>query len=82
MHHHIFHLGIVNRALRLVAPCLFGFGVIVIYADDIKTRNISEFKALRVLDPAAHNKMEFLHGLRIPGRDCAGNSAATLILMN
>ena len=65
MHHHIFHLGIINSALRLVAPGLFGIGVIVIYPDDIKSCDIGEFKALRIFDPAAHNKMEFLHGLAL-----------------
>jgi hypothetical protein len=32
---HIFHLGIVDGALRLAAPRVFGIGIIAVEADEV-----------------------------------------------
>ena len=39
------------------------------YADHVDGLEINEFKALRVLDPAAHHEVELLHGILSVGED-------------
>lgn len=63
MHHHIFHLGIVNSALRRRPPRFFGACIIGEDADHIDLGQIFELKRHRILDPATHNQMHFTHEL-------------------
>ena len=60
MHHHVFHFGIVDRASRGAAPGFFGAGIIGEYADEIDRVEVFEVDRLRIDDPAAENKVQFL----------------------
>jgi hypothetical protein len=60
---HIFHLGIVDRALGIGAPGFLGVGIIVEQADDIDVREIDEVEALRVLDAAAEHEVKLAHAV-------------------
>src|SRR6476469_4019596 len=57
---HIFHLGVVHRALRLAAPSLLGCGIAVVDADEVYAVHV-EVEAARVLDPTAEHQMELAH---------------------
>ena len=48
MHHHIFHLGIIDRALRLGAPGLLGGGIAVEHADEVDRVHV-EIEAAGIL---------------------------------
>ena len=43
--HHIFHLGVVDRALRPAAPGFFGLGIAGVQADQIDLFEVDELKA-------------------------------------
>ena len=60
MHHHVFHFGIVDRASRGAAPGFFGAGIIGEHADEIDRVEVFEVDRLRIDDPAAENKVQFL----------------------
>lgn len=60
--HHIAHFGIVHRALRAAAPGIFGARIVRVDADKVDCAEIGKFKVLRVLDPPAHDEVQFLHG--------------------
>ena len=57
----IFHLGIINCALRPAAPSLFSIGIVAIDPDQIERIKVGEFKVLRIGHAAAHHEVEFLH---------------------
>ena len=62
MHHHILNLGIINRALRLCAPCVDRGFLRTEHAGNMDAFRVLEFNALRVFDAAAHHKMQPLIG--------------------
>ena len=61
MHDHIFHFGIVYRALGIGPPSLYGAGIIGKNTDQIDRFQIGKFERLRVGHATAHYKMKFLH---------------------
>ena len=64
--YHIFHLGIVNRALRSGAPCFFGAVVIREDTDDFDGVEIGEVEAARIADATAEDEMELAHESTLP----------------
>src|SRR6478672_1701626 len=57
---HIFHLGVVHRALRLSAPSLLGGGIAVVDADEVDAVHV-EVEPARILDPTAEDQMKLAH---------------------
>jgi hypothetical protein len=62
VHHHIFHLSIVNRPLRRRAPCLFGAFEVGKDADDVHRLEVNEVERLGVLDATTEDEMKFAVG--------------------
>ena len=62
MHHHIFDIRLVDRALGGAAPGFLGGGVIVVQTDHVDIVEVGEFEAARVLDPAAEDEVQLAHG--------------------
>ena len=58
---HVLHFRVIDGALRIGAPGLFGGSVVGIDTDYVKVAKIGKFEAARVCDPAAHHKVELLH---------------------
>lgn len=58
---HIFHLCVVDRALRGAAPGFFGRSEIRKDADKIDGIKIFEIQGAGVLNAATHDKMHFAH---------------------
>ena len=58
----IFHLGIVDGALRAAAPGFFGFGVIIEEADEVDRVQIDEIEAAWVFDAAPEYQVKLAHG--------------------
>lgn len=61
MNDDIAHFGIVNRALRRAAPCLFGQSIVGIDTDDIDGIEIGKFEPTGVLDATPEDEMQFVH---------------------
>ena len=67
--HHVLHLCVVHGALRAAAPRFGGFGQRTLDANQIELGEIDEIEALRIRDPAPHDKVQFAHcGFASPGR--------------
>ena len=58
--HNIFHLGVVHGALGLPAPRLDRGFVGAVDANRMDAFGIDKFVSARVLDPPAHDEVEFL----------------------
>src|SRR3546814_1418040 len=63
----IFHLGVVDGALRGGAPGLFGRFIVGIEADDVEGGEVHEVEALRIADASAEYQVQFAH-CRFPWR--------------
>lgn len=61
--HHIFHLSIINRALRRAAPRFFCARHVGIDADNVDIVEIGKFEAPRIFNPATENEMQFAHDI-------------------
>jgi len=59
---HIFHLGIIDRALGPAAPGLFGLSIALKKADEVDVVEIDEVQAARILNAASENEMKLAHG--------------------
>ena len=59
-YHDIFHLGIVNGAMRLGAPCVDGVVITAIDADDMDAFRIGKFMAARIAHSSTHDEVETL----------------------
>ena len=61
VHDDIFHLGIVDGALRGGAPRLFGRGVIGKDTDHVELGRVDKVERLRILHASAENEMQLAH---------------------
>src|SRR5687768_4232573 len=61
MHHDIFHLGIVDRALGLAAPRVLGLGIARVEADQVDLVEVDELQPARILDSSSEDQMELAH---------------------
>jgi hypothetical protein len=64
---HIFHLGIVNGALRLAAPGVLGRGEAVVNADEVDRIEV-EVEPLRIRDPTAKDQVKLAHVPLLAGK--------------
>src|SRR5215212_1478173 len=71
MDHHIFHLGVVDRALGGAAPRVLGRRIAVVQADQVDMVEIDEFQAGGILDPAAEDEVKLAHGRAASIKDSA-----------
>src|SRR5688500_14986479 len=77
----IFHFGIVDRALRGAAPCLFGRLIVRIEADDVEIVEVGKVEALRVADASAGNQGTLAH-LRVPAGKSLGEGKRSPLFRN
>ena len=60
MDDHVFHLGIIDRSLRLSAPGFLSLRIAGIDAHEVHPVKIGIFERPGVFDPAAHDEVEKL----------------------
>ncbi len=60
----VFHLGVIDGALRRASPCFLGVGIIAEQSDQIHLVEIDEIKTLRIRDPAPEHEVKLAHGRR------------------
>ena len=60
MDHDIFHLGIVDGALRCAAPCVLRGRIAVVDTDNVDGVHV-ELEAARIFDPAAEHEVKLAH---------------------